>query len=82
MADALAFDSGSEVDADENLVPDVDELRDILSQVAENEEPEDIPDENFRWSEDFSSFTGTREEFNVGPGTIIEGTSPVGLFTQ
>ncbi|XP_060800870.1 piggyBac transposable element-derived protein 4-like [Amyelois transitella] len=43
---------------------------------------DEVSEEPLTWSSDFNEFRGVREDFNEEAGPKIEGTSPLGLFTQ
>ncbi|KAI8432971.1 hypothetical protein MSG28_013858 [Choristoneura fumiferana] len=82
----ISVDSGSEAD-------DEDFIRSLLSvQYQSNFKLEAVPEEtfdtydcmnqNFYWSQDFTTFSGRQEHYNFIPGSRINSQCPYDLFTS
>ncbi|XP_039751814.1 piggyBac transposable element-derived protein 4-like [Pararge aegeria] len=84
LAEALAVDSGSEDDEEDDL--DENDLRRILEIEEEGEEIEERGEEevmlnyDFTWSQNFEEFTGTEERFEVQPGPTVQEDTPIKIF--
>lgn len=63
-----------------------EELRELLQGGLPEEEDLETEERNsdaeYNWSDDYSTFTGQREEFREESGPKIEGTVPLDIFTQ
>lgn len=89
-AEALAVDSGSEVDEGENLT--VEQIREILEEEQGHEGDEEGHESELEneghdtgpivWTDDFSMFHGNRASFEEDVGPKIDDTSPSEIFCK
>ncbi|KAJ2940825.1 hypothetical protein O0L34_g10075 [Tuta absoluta] len=79
LAEELALDSGSDKEDEELTMQE-------LQEVLQSEDDEIIDDgainTDFDWSNDFTDFQGSQEEFHENARPKIGGTRPLELFTQ